>query len=115
MALVGGASVLLLPDWYIGFSRMGMLSPDGRCKAFDARADENSSAPHWTGGKQRHAEADEHCLIALVMRASFDSWKGSEARAPIVRENIALAERDRTAPEAAISRILLAPKHSPPV
>ena len=83
--------------------------------AFDARADENSSAPHWTGGKQRHAEADEHCLIALVMRASFDSWKGSEARAPIVRGNIALAERDRTAPEAAISRILLAPKHSPPV
>ncbi len=38
LALAGGVSVLLLPDWYIGFSRMGMLSPDGMCKAFDARA-----------------------------------------------------------------------------
>ena len=27
-----------LPDWYVGFCRMGMLSPEGRCRAFDARA-----------------------------------------------------------------------------
>src|SRR5262245_43159307 len=38
LALAGGVNALLLPDWYIGFSRLGMLSPDGRCKAFDARA-----------------------------------------------------------------------------
>ncbi len=37
MALAGGANALLAPDWYIGFSRMGMLAPDGRCRAFDAR------------------------------------------------------------------------------
>ncbi|MCE9543517.1 MAG: polyketide synthase, partial [Verrucomicrobia bacterium] len=36
-ALVGGVNALLIPDIYIGFSRMSMLSPDGRCKAFDAR------------------------------------------------------------------------------
>src|SRR5439155_10368200 len=38
MALAGGVNALLLPDWYVGFCRMGMLSPDGRCRAFDARA-----------------------------------------------------------------------------
>ena len=38
LALAGGVNALLLPDWYVGFSRMGMLSPDGRCQAFDARA-----------------------------------------------------------------------------
>ncbi len=38
LALAGGANALLLPDWYVGFCRMGMLSPDGRCRAFDAKA-----------------------------------------------------------------------------
>ncbi len=38
MALAGGVNALLLPDWYVGFCRMGMLSPEGRCRAFDARA-----------------------------------------------------------------------------
>ncbi len=38
LALAGGVNALLLPDWYIGFSRLGMLSPDGRCHAFDAGA-----------------------------------------------------------------------------
>src|SRR5579883_244657 len=34
MAMAGGVNALLLPDWYVGFSRLGVLSPDGRCKAF---------------------------------------------------------------------------------
>jgi acyl transferase domain-containing protein/NADPH:quinone reductase-like Zn-dependent oxidoreductase/SAM-dependent methyltransferase/aryl carrier-like protein len=37
LALVGGVHVLISPDPYIGFSRLNMLSADGRCKAFDAR------------------------------------------------------------------------------
>ncbi len=37
-ALVGGVNLLLTPEGYIGFSRMSMLSPDGRCHAFDASA-----------------------------------------------------------------------------
>jgi acyl transferase domain-containing protein/acyl carrier protein len=36
-ALAGGVNTILIPDTFIGFSRMSMLSPDGRCKAFDAR------------------------------------------------------------------------------
>ncbi|WP_174299456.1 type I polyketide synthase [Caulobacter sp. S45] len=38
-ALVGGVNSLLSPYPYIGFSQASMLSPNGRCFAFDARAD----------------------------------------------------------------------------
>jgi acyl transferase domain-containing protein/NADPH:quinone reductase-like Zn-dependent oxidoreductase/thioesterase domain-containing protein/NAD(P)-dependent dehydrogenase (short-subunit alcohol dehydrogenase family)/acyl carrier protein len=38
MAVVAGVNALLNQDNYIAFSRMAMLSPDGRCKAFDASA-----------------------------------------------------------------------------
>lgn len=37
-ALVGGVSLLLAPYPFIGFCRASMLSPTGRCYAFDARA-----------------------------------------------------------------------------
>jgi acyl transferase domain-containing protein/aryl carrier-like protein len=39
MALAGGVNLILLPEPSIGFSQAKMLAPDGRCKAFDARAD----------------------------------------------------------------------------
>jgi acyl transferase domain-containing protein/thioesterase domain-containing protein/acyl carrier protein len=38
-ALVGGVNALLSSDTFVAFSRMSMLSPQGRCKAFDASAD----------------------------------------------------------------------------
>lgn len=37
-ALAGGVSAIFLPDGSIGFSKAGMLSPEGLCRAFDARA-----------------------------------------------------------------------------
>lgn len=37
-AIVGGVNVLLSPGPFVGFARAGMLSPDGRCKAFEDSA-----------------------------------------------------------------------------
>ena len=37
-ALAGGVTVIITPGGFIGFSQASMLSPDGRCKAFDASA-----------------------------------------------------------------------------
>ncbi|WP_329110176.1 amino acid adenylation domain-containing protein [Micromonospora sp. NBC_01699] len=39
LALAGGANLLLSPYGFTGLRRAGMLSPDGRCKTFDERAD----------------------------------------------------------------------------
>ncbi|MCG6895171.1 MAG: SDR family NAD(P)-dependent oxidoreductase, partial [Desulfobacteraceae bacterium] len=39
MAIAGGVNVMLTPTLTIGFDKAGMLSPDGRCKTFDAAAD----------------------------------------------------------------------------
>jgi acyl transferase domain-containing protein/acyl carrier protein len=39
LALAGGVQLILSPEVTIGLSRMRALSPDGRCKTFDARAD----------------------------------------------------------------------------
>jgi acyl transferase domain-containing protein/NADPH:quinone reductase-like Zn-dependent oxidoreductase/SAM-dependent methyltransferase/acyl carrier protein len=38
MAMAGGVTVMLTPEGFIGFSQAGMLSPDGKCKAFSAEA-----------------------------------------------------------------------------
>ncbi|XP_037515436.1 fatty acid synthase [Rhipicephalus sanguineus] len=38
-AIVGGSMLALKPATALGFMRLGMLSPDGKCKAFDAEAD----------------------------------------------------------------------------
>src|SRR5580704_16786342 len=37
-ALAGGVTVIITPGGFIGFSQASMLSPEGRCKAFDAAA-----------------------------------------------------------------------------
>ena len=39
LALAGGVNLMLSPEPTITFSQAGMLSPEGRCKTFDASAD----------------------------------------------------------------------------
>ena len=39
MALAGGVECVLSPEIGIALSKAHMMAPDGRCKAFDARAD----------------------------------------------------------------------------
>ncbi|HUK10491.1 MAG TPA: SDR family NAD(P)-dependent oxidoreductase [Stellaceae bacterium] len=39
LAVAGGINLILLPESMVGFAKAGMLSPTGRCHAFDADAD----------------------------------------------------------------------------
>ena len=38
LALAGGVNLILHPEMHIGFSKLQAISPDGRCKTFDASA-----------------------------------------------------------------------------
>ena len=38
LAIAGGVNLILAPDMFVCMSKWGMLSPDGRCKTFDAAA-----------------------------------------------------------------------------
>jgi acyl transferase domain-containing protein/NADPH:quinone reductase-like Zn-dependent oxidoreductase/acyl carrier protein len=38
LAVAGGVNVIMSPEAYVMISKWGMLSPDGRCKTFDASA-----------------------------------------------------------------------------
>ncbi len=38
LAITGGVNIIVTPMGHVGFSRMGMLSPEGRCKTFSADA-----------------------------------------------------------------------------
>ncbi|HKM52304.1 MAG TPA: beta-ketoacyl synthase N-terminal-like domain-containing protein, partial [Isosphaeraceae bacterium] len=39
LAVAGGANLILVPEVFASFAKAGFLSPDGRCRAFDAQAD----------------------------------------------------------------------------
>lgn len=39
MAIAGGVNILLSPDYFVEFYKNGMLSKEGKCKAFDKTAD----------------------------------------------------------------------------
>ena len=69
LALAGGVNVLLSPATTIATSRARMLSPDGRCKTFDAAAD----------GYVR----SEGCGVLVLKRLSDAVRDGDRVRAVI--------------------------------
>ncbi|OLP20418.1 hypothetical protein BST81_00790 [Leptolyngbya sp. 'hensonii'] len=70
MALIGAVSQLLLPSVYINFTKARMLSPDNRCKTFDAAAD----------GFVR----SEGCGVIVVKRLS-DAISGGDRILAVIR------------------------------
>ncbi|BBY01723.1 type I polyketide synthase [Mycobacterium seoulense] len=70
LALAGGVNVLLSPASLVAASRARMLSPDGRCKTFDAAAD----------GYVR----SEGCGILVLKRLS-DAQRGGDRICAVIR------------------------------
>ena len=69
LGLAGGANVILSPTNAINFSQAGMMSPDGRCKAFDARANgyvRAEGAGMVVLKRLSQAEADGDRIYALI-------------------------------------------------
>jgi acyl transferase domain-containing protein/acyl carrier protein len=68
-ALAGGVNLILSPEYTIAFSKARMLSPDGRCKTFDAAAN----------GYVR----GEGCGVVMLKRLSDALEHGDEIKALI--------------------------------
>ena len=78
MALAGGVNVMIVPNMTIAESKGGFLSPDGRCKAFDASA--NGYARGEGAGvvvlKPLTAALRDHDPIYALIRGSAISQDG---------------------------------------
>jgi acyl transferase domain-containing protein/acyl carrier protein len=74
-ALVGGVNLILTPNFTIAASRMHMLAPDGRCKAFDVRADgfvRSEGCGAVVLKKLSDAVADGDSILALIRGSAIN-------------------------------------------
>ncbi|MFM2081561.1 MAG: hypothetical protein RL380_252, partial [Verrucomicrobiota bacterium] len=94
MALCAGVNALLSPAPYITFSRMGMLSPTGRCQAFDSRANgfvrgEGSGAVLLKPLSQALADGDEIYSVIRATGANQDGrTNGITVPSPVAQETL---------------------------
>lgn len=68
-ALAGGVNLILTPDVSVALSRSHMMAPDGRCKAFDARADgfvRGEGCGVLVLKRLSDAQADGDTIVALI-------------------------------------------------
>ncbi|MEO5720310.1 MAG: SDR family NAD(P)-dependent oxidoreductase [Chthoniobacterales bacterium] len=104
-AVAGGVTVLISPDGFIGFSQAGMLSPDGKCKAFDASANgfvRSEGAGMILMKPLSDAVADGDPIYAVIAASAVNqdghtngiSLPSTEAQARLVREACANAGID---------------------
>ncbi len=81
-ALTGGANVLITPTPFIGFSQASMLSPDGRCYAFDSRANgfvRGEGAGMMLLKPLSVAQADGDPIYALILGTALNQDGGGAA------------------------------------
>ncbi len=101
-AMAGGVTVMITPDGFIGFSQAGMLSPEGRCKAFDASADgfvRGEGAGMVLMKRLSDALADGDPIYAVIIGSAVNqdghtngiSLPSPEAQARLVRDACAEA------------------------
>lgn len=104
-AMAGGVTVMINPDGFIGFSQATMLSPDGRCKAFDASANgfvRGEGAGMVLMKKLSDALADGDPIHAVIKGSALNqdghtngiSLPSGEAQAALVRDTCVIAGVD---------------------
>jgi acyl transferase domain-containing protein/acyl carrier protein len=104
-AIAAGVNLILTPQVYVGMSQAGMLSPDGRCHAFDCRANGMVPAEAVVAVVlKRLSQAQAHGdLIYAVVRGSGINCDGKTngmtapngaAQAQLIREVYARAQVD---------------------
>src|SRR3954466_7526139 len=94
-ALAGGVTVMITPGGFIGFSQAGMLSPEGRCAAFDASASgfvRGEGAGMVLLKRLSHAIADGDPILGVILGTALNqdghtngiSLPSAEAQARLV-------------------------------
>ncbi len=105
MALAGGVNVVISPSPFIAFSAATMLSPDGRCKAFDASANgfvRGEGAGLVMLKPLSRAEADGDRIYALIL-ASGANQDGRTTGIAMPSEESQAALIERCCAEAGVA------------
>ncbi len=94
MALVGGVTLYLTPETYIGMSGAGMLSRNGQCKTFDNEADgfvPGEGVGSMVLKRLSDAERDgDHIYGVIIGSGVNQDGKSNGITAPNVKSQIAL-------------------------
>ncbi|MCL2001600.1 MAG: type I polyketide synthase, partial [Planctomycetes bacterium] len=115
LALVGGANILWSPLPFVGFSKAGMLSPDGLCRPFAAGG--NGFVRGEGGGmvllKPLREALREECRIHAVIRATGINTNGRNAGIAIPDEQLqrGLLESVYRSARLDVSRLLYLEAH----
>ena len=117
MALAGGVNLILRPDVTIALSRSHMMAPDGRCKAFDARADgfvRSEGCGVLVLKRLSDAEADGDRILALIRGVGGQSGRPQQrpdrAQRPVAG-SCAARRAGRRAGRCRSGRLCRGPRH----
>jgi acyl transferase domain-containing protein len=102
LALVGAVNVMLSLEWLVAFSRMRALSPDGRCKAFDASANglvESEGCGVLVLKRLADAQAADDRILAVIRgsavnhngRSASLTAPNGKAQQAVIRKALAVA------------------------
>jgi acyl transferase domain-containing protein len=107
LAIAGGVNALLAPDPFICFRNWGMMSPDGRCKTFDAAADgfvRGEGCGMIVVKRLSDAQADGDRILAVIRGSSVNQDGRSSgltvpngpAQEAVIRQALAVAKVEPT-------------------